>query len=277
MLGTIVRTAVLVCLTAQALAHMMIETPACLRSKSNPYYAGSALIDYSMTNPLKTDGSDFPCKKYQGDIASGISKATGTLTAGQNFTVTLSGSATHEGGSCQFSLSYDSGKTFGVIYSVIGGCPLVSSYTFLVPSNAPAGKDIILAWSWWNKIGNREMYMNCAHVNLVSSVTGSITLPRMFEANVQGDSTCRTIEGTEVNFANPQVTNCPNVITTATKVTLNGNGTPGNTTTTTTTSTTSSPGTTSTPGTGSCSGVAAWSSFSHYVEEFYLQFARLCL
>ena len=31
------------------------------RSKSNPNVA-QANIDYSMTNPLKADGSDYPCK-----------------------------------------------------------------------------------------------------------------------------------------------------------------------------------------------------------------------
>ena len=139
------------------------------------------------------DTSNFPCKGYQTDVPS-ISQAVTTLTAGQQTTVTLAGSAVHGGGSCQFSLSYDNAKTFGVIHSVIGGCPLQSSYTFTVPANAPAGSNILLSWSWFNKLGNREMYQNCAVINLSSSSSGSITLPRMAEANIFGASICNTIE-----------------------------------------------------------------------------------
>ena len=105
------------------------------------------------------------------------------------------------------------------------------------------------------------MYMNCMHVNVNSGVAGSITLSKMFQANVMGDQ-CRTIEGNNVDFANPQVANCPGdkLITLNTKVTLNGNGTPGNSTTNppTSTSTSTTPGTTPTNPTGSCAGVSAW-------------------
>ena len=108
-----------------------------------------------MTSPLNADGSNFPCKGFQKDVP-GVSQAVTTLTAGKATTVSFrAGGATHLGGSCQFSLSYDNGKTFGVIHSVIGGCPLQESYTFTVPGNAPAGKNILLSWSWQNKVGNR--------------------------------------------------------------------------------------------------------------------------
>lgn len=62
-------------------------------------------FDYSMTNPLLPDGSNFPCKGYAGDVP-GVSHAVDTLTAGQSYTVKLArDGATHSGGSCQFSLS----------------------------------------------------------------------------------------------------------------------------------------------------------------------------
>ena len=66
----------------------------------------------------------------------------------------LAGSATHGGGSCQFSLSYDGGNTWAVIHSIIGGCPLNSAYTFSVPTNIPSG-NALFAWTWFNKVGNR--------------------------------------------------------------------------------------------------------------------------
>ena len=68
--------------------------------------------------------------------------------------ISLAGSATHGGGSCQFSLSYDGGSTWAVIHSIIGGCPLNSAYTFPVPNNIPSG-NALFAWTWFNKVGNR--------------------------------------------------------------------------------------------------------------------------
>ena len=66
----------------------------------------------------------------------------------------FAGTATHGGGSCQFSLSYDGGNTWAVIHSIIGGCPLNSAYTFSVPTNIPSG-NALFAWTWFNKLGNR--------------------------------------------------------------------------------------------------------------------------
>lgn len=48
--------------------------------------------------------SNFACKGYQSDVP-GKSHAVATVKAGQQFEVALDGSATHGGGSCQFSLS----------------------------------------------------------------------------------------------------------------------------------------------------------------------------
>jgi len=67
----------------------------------------------------------------------------------------LSGSATHNGGSCQMSLSYDGGKTWVVFHSIVGGCPLTETYTIPVPSDVPSGSRVLLAWSWENNTGNR--------------------------------------------------------------------------------------------------------------------------
>lgn len=47
---------------------------------------------------------NFACKGYQQDVP-GKSQAVETIKAGQQYEVTLDGSAVHGGGSCQFSLS----------------------------------------------------------------------------------------------------------------------------------------------------------------------------
>lgn len=191
------RTALAACsilsLAPQVLAHMEMNWPYAIRSKYNPANNYND-IDYSMTSPLVADGSNFPCKGYQNDrpIASVV-----TYTAGQTYNMTLAGSATHGGGSCQLSLSYDNGATFRVIQSMIGGCPLTSTYDFTIPSYVPAG-DALFAWSWQNFEGNREYYMNCAEVTIDSAAKSRRdsasfdALPFIWKANLAGLNDCAT-------------------------------------------------------------------------------------
>jgi hypothetical protein len=132
---------------------MELSWPYPLRSKYNPANNYS-IIDYSMTSPLNSDGSNFPCKGYQNDRPI---QTTAMYSAGSTYNMTLEGSAMHDGGSCQISLSYDNGATFKVIKSMIGGCPLTTTYDFTIPIYAPAGT-ALLGWTWQNYEGNREFY-----------------------------------------------------------------------------------------------------------------------
>lgn len=195
-----------------------MSNPLPLRSPLNKEVKNA---DYSYTSPLKVDGSDFPCKGYTNDPF----KATADYKAGQSYEMSIQGGASHGGGSCQLSLSYDNGKSFKVIKSIIGGCPLNTSYKFIIPRDAPSG-NALFAWTWFNRLGNREMYMNCAQVTISSgenednggggggddSSPGSKTrrrseenplgfLPDIFVANV--DKGCTTKEGKDVVFPKP--------------------------------------------------------------------------
>ncbi|PWY69748.1 hypothetical protein BO70DRAFT_416497 [Aspergillus heteromorphus CBS 117.55] len=199
-------------LASSVVGHIQMSKPYPIRSPLNPD-GDESKKDYSYTNPLSTSGSDYPCKGYAGDAF----KSVATYSPGGEYDLELQGSATHEGGSCQVSLSYDSGKNFQVIHSMIGGCPLTESYKFSIPSDAPGG-DALLAWTWFNKVGNREMYMNCAQVTIGGSASRKETTrevnekrnalsyksaPPVFIANVNGPGQCTTIEGDEVNFPLP--------------------------------------------------------------------------
>ncbi|GFP53460.1 hypothetical protein ACSS6W_000993 [Trichoderma asperelloides] len=196
-------------LAAMAQAHMELTWPYAFRSKYNPNVPES-LRDYSMTSPLLANGSNYPCKGYQVDFNSPEGRSTVTWQAGGTYNFSLSGSATHEGGSCQVSLSYDQAKTWKVVHSWIGSCPLTPTWTFTLPNDTPAG-DALFAWTWFNKIGNREMYMNCAHVTILDR-SGSgfderspsdpyLSRPAQFVANVNNG--CGTLEGKDVLFPNP--------------------------------------------------------------------------
>lgn len=257
-------TVSLLAVVASVSAHMDVKSPAPLRSKFNTFYKDGN-VDYNMLSPLASDGSNFPCKGYQGDVPS-VSGAVTKLKAGQPLNVQMEGSATHGGGSCQFSISYDGGKTFGVLSSVIGGCPLAANYTVDIPQNIPSGKNALLSWTWFNKIGNREMYQNCIAVDVDGKDGGSIELPQMFVANI--GKGCTTVEGTEVDFANPKamVTGCDNPITTAQKVTLSANGSSSGGSDSSTTDSPSSTATGTSTGAPSTSTDAPSSTGSDYPE-----------
>lgn len=162
-------------------AHMQLYSPYPLRSPLNPSNQNAA-IDY--TAPLLPSGSDYPCKGYASDPFAAMT----TYEAGQGYSVRLTGGETHGGGSCQISLSYDRGKTFRVIKSIIGSCPLWTGYKFVIPHDAPSG-EALLAWTWFNRLGHREMYMNCAQARIVGNKT-------------QTETKAETGGGTEVNHKN---------------------------------------------------------------------------
>ena len=195
-------------LLRQSNAHMEMSYPFPLRSRLDPQ-TPDALKDYNMVAPLHLDGSDYPCKNYNKDQPV---RPVMTYEAGGSYNMSIVGGAQHMGGSCQLSLSYDNGATFKVIKSMIGGCPLTSDYTFTIPAFAPSGS-VLLAWTWFNLVGNREMYMNCAAVNVkgrvvkreesASSSRNMKALPDIFVANIGSKSQCTTIEKQQLVFPDP--------------------------------------------------------------------------
>ncbi|KAK4127416.1 lytic polysaccharide monooxygenase [Parathielavia appendiculata] len=172
--------------------------------------------------PIKADGSDYPCRN-----AGGVDY-TGTATKmekGSKQKLAFTGGATHGGGSCQISLTYDNppsaNSAFKVIHSIQGGCPIRShagnfntqdatvtppdEYEFTIPDDIPTG-NATLAWTWLNKVGNREFYMNCAPVDITGSEgseSALAALPDMFIANIPQGNGCTTVDNADVKFPNP--------------------------------------------------------------------------
>jgi hypothetical protein len=195
-----------------ASAHVQMVEPFPINSAQDPAVPDS-LRDYSYNSPLDASGSDFPCKGYHLQETSHVSKAT-YKSGGTGKMSFLAGGAAHGGGSCQVSLSYDNGATWKVIKSMIGGCPVTTSYDFTIPQDAPSSDDVLLAWTWFNLVGNREMYMNCARVTIEGSAPGRhrraevatrqggmSSLPDMFTCNI--GKGCITKENQNVDFPNP--------------------------------------------------------------------------
>ncbi|KAF1731336.1 hypothetical protein CRV24_007520 [Beauveria bassiana] len=188
-------------------AHMQMSWPPAFRSRFNPYTTD---IDYDMTAPLHVDGGNYPCKGYHLLVDTPQGRAVVRWQPGQTYNFTLAGSVPHGGGSCQVSLSLDKGQTWKVLHSYVGKCPLSPTWQFTLPADTPTG-NALFAWSWFNKVGNSEMYMNCAHVT-IDPVSGSDNQseanqysinerPLIIAANIGNG--CGTIEGFDLAFLQP--------------------------------------------------------------------------
>ncbi|KAI9223063.1 hypothetical protein BC828DRAFT_355293 [Blastocladiella britannica] len=172
--------ALLAFLSATANAHMMMTDPAPRQWKTNPGPGG--LIDYSYTAPLGA----YPCKGYPAQAP------VLTVAAGSSVAVSISGGAQHDGGHCQFALSYDNDKTFVVLETIIRECVRTQNPQYVnvqIPASAPSGK-ATFAWTWINAIGNREYYMGCSDITVTggSGPSGSLTGPELLVANLPGQA-----------------------------------------------------------------------------------------
>ena len=192
-------------LATTASAHMEMSYPPALRGKYNPH---STTIDYGMTSPLSADGSNYPCKGYLSDLGTAAGAPVASWTAGETHNFTIVGGANHNGGSCQAALSVDGGKTFHVIHSYVGGCPVPGkSYDFKVPAGTPDTEQAVFAWTWQNLVGNREFYMNCGVVSIKGGGSGGnefSSRPGLFLANLGSKSGgCQTKEGVTPAYPDP--------------------------------------------------------------------------
>lgn len=200
--------------------HMLMKTPI-------PY--GRGVINNS---PLDASGSDFPCKNVftMTDPVADVNH----MAIGEPQTLSFTGSAVHGGGSCQVSLTTDLTPTknskWMVIKSIEGGCPAdvagnlatdpsgsgASTFQYTVPAGISPGQYTI-AWTWVNKVGNREFYMNCGRADITAAKKKryapapkpgmskrATSFPDLFVANIAGVSNgCTTVENFDTTFPNP--------------------------------------------------------------------------
>jgi hypothetical protein len=167
-------------------AHLIMKTP-------TPFGVGS--LNNSPLNDAKpgTAESDYPCKQRKGvyDISEMNKIAVETPTL-----MTFEGSASHGGGTCQIAITLDkeptANSTFKIIQVFEGGCPTTQDsgstnpFTFTLPKETPNGQ-VTLAWLWYNRIGNREAYMNCAPVEVSGGSDNDDyfnSLPNMYLINL---------------------------------------------------------------------------------------------
>ncbi|KAF2484398.1 hypothetical protein BDY17DRAFT_127626 [Neohortaea acidophila] len=135
-------------------------------------------IDTLNKSPLQNvapgaSGSDFPCKLRKGvyDIV-----VMNNFTVGKRQELSFIGSVSHGGGTCQLTITKDKEPDATSLFKVFqvfeGGCPVNSNgntgthpFTFVLPKGMPNGV-MTFAWIWYNRVGDREIYMNCCPVTV---------------------------------------------------------------------------------------------------------------
>jgi len=208
-------------LAASALGHMNINEP-CIR--------GSQLPDCNAPNP-DPDNIKSPIGSFNTEVyplchgSTPYPEPVATIKAGEPFPVHFrQDGATHGGGHCEFSLSYDGGNTFVALQTILRNCLTGDSpfdYNVPIPEDLPSGDKVIFAWTWVNAIGNREFYMNCADVAVEGKPDGTLVGPEIVIANYYpgGPSIAEFSSGDDGSYL---YTERPNVTVTASGVANSG-------------------------------------------------------
>ncbi|KAF8978301.1 hypothetical protein BGZ46_006621 [Entomortierella lignicola] len=156
-------------------AHVGLLRP-CARGSPNsgcPAPSNGQHIDYDLNSPVGThDTISAPlCKQ------TAASTIRTKVTAGSQIRTEYNVGAPHGGGHCQWAISYDKGKKWVVVKTLLRDClknvsgGQAYSVSVPIPKNAPAGKATFM-WLWNNAIGNRELYSNCADIEIVGGPKG---------------------------------------------------------------------------------------------------------
>lgn len=200
-------------LMSMASAHMFIAEP-------------KPIQGYAPKDPLDPSGSNFPCHGAPLPTSGGQK-----MVAGETFPLKLelgggANTAVHGGGSCQLAILTDTSNaadpsSWNVIYSIEGGCPsntkgnlpsadactsdsqgdCVHSWDIPMPKGVKSG-NAILSWTWFNTVGNREMYQNCVNVDITGG-SGDGKFPPLFVANLASVNSVVTTENSDVLFPEP--------------------------------------------------------------------------
>lgn len=195
----------------------------------------------AVKEPLSPNGDDFPCHGASLPTAGGTKMLAGSTQSLDFDTGNGANTAVHGGGSCQISITYESDpallkdpQNWRVLYSIQGGCPsnthlnldgvftspdgvyqgswpctngstngidCTNSFGFKIPGGLENGH-AIMAWTWFNTVGNRHMFMNCINVDIEGGDGSEMdSLPSMFVANIGNG--CETPENHDLAFPNP--------------------------------------------------------------------------
>ena len=206
---------------------LMVSSFMCMASAHMYISEPKPIQGYAPKDPLDPSGSNFPCHGAPLPTSGGQK-----LTAGETFPLRFemadgANTAVHGGGSCQLAVLYDTSKAadpsnWNVIYSIEGGCPsntkgnlapgykactspeqgdCLHEWDIPMPKSVKSG-NAILSWTWFNTVGNREMYQNCVNVDIEGG-SGDGQFPPLFVANIKSVNNVETTENSDVLFPEP--------------------------------------------------------------------------
>ncbi|KAJ1505087.1 hypothetical protein HMI54_014726 [Coelomomyces lativittatus] len=113
------------------------------------------------------------------------------LEKGKTLPVEIFHTNQHEGGHCQFSISYDDTKTFVAFHQILNDCltggPGIGRTTLDVPiPNDLPGGNAVFAWTWITKKSLQpEYYMSCSDVIIDGPTVGKVTGYPLIVANIE--------------------------------------------------------------------------------------------
>ncbi|KAJ1949593.1 hypothetical protein IWQ62_006705, partial [Dispira parvispora] len=146
--------------TSTALGHMAIINP------KIPATKGSCNGEYDDERPYPMASA------YQYDEKNGVenncgmcrglpSKLAATWTAGSTVDIEYENHGNHKGGHCDWSVSYNGGKTFVAFKTILTDCMADATggegstykYSLELPEDLPASDNAIFSWTWINAEG----------------------------------------------------------------------------------------------------------------------------
>ena len=146
---------------------MEIKAPAPRQSPYSAYYKSNNDIDWNLSSPIGDQDQLFKVFPCRGTLPGPVQSK---YKAGENIKLKFRrGFSDHDGGHCQFSVSYDNGMTFAVFHTIMKTC-FLDSYNFNIklPQDLTDYNSTLLMWSWINAIGKREYYTNCIDIAVVN-------------------------------------------------------------------------------------------------------------
>ncbi|KAG9293831.1 hypothetical protein G9A89_019169 [Geosiphon pyriformis] len=181
-------------------AHTTMKNPL---PRGHPLNPNAAVKDYNcLTTPLNGGPGcapkPFPCGGYPVDkTITQVFKAGDVINVefwnpnfpnGPTDADATANQARHNGGLCEFALSYDGGNSYTKIATYHESCPdIFFDWKVKIPENAPSCDDpgkCIFSWSWLNALGNREFYQNCADIKIDGTATEPLPIIDITRANV---------------------------------------------------------------------------------------------
>ncbi|KAF8977865.1 hypothetical protein BGZ46_007065 [Entomortierella lignicola] len=188
-----------VLLATTALFSLLTPTSAHMAMSNPPGQGGPWSDDYSSDVHawIGYHGKTFPCGGYKKGPVTTYKAGEVVNVRFWNFEVTdykkfppPSGlaQARHGGGACEFSLSYDGGKTWHVIGQYTKTCPdLYYEWPVLIPKNAPSCTDsdkclFSFSWTAWS---TPQYYHHCANVIIEGVKNGILPELKMTVADVK--------------------------------------------------------------------------------------------